>query len=299
MTRDLTLTIHNFVNSGVNINLKNNNKFVVENIENLTWGSYEIAATTNPFLDGDMVQNAKATPRDIEFTLKPTQGKGDYDDVIHELSRGINKNCTLSWKKKVSGTEETWTIDGIMQEFEVERYSEDTRIKFTLHCSNPFWKGRTVTLSFVGGANWVDNAGTGAVNTGVSGDIPAQFYLSASMGNIVIGDKVVLRYTAYSGSDVHLTEFTATKARAELFQLNTIKGERMFRTGNTGAWAEAFTAFSVNNKINGTEEKDSANPFIALANLGGGMTVSIDYYNSTTQKYKPMAGSLSYTEAWL
>ena len=63
------------------LKLTNNPHWVVEKITNYTKAEYELSLATNPYLDGDILQNKRMLPRDMEITLKPTDSKGDYDKI--------------------------------------------------------------------------------------------------------------------------------------------------------------------------------------------------------------------------
>lgn len=130
------------------LSLFNSSIFKVENIENLTWGSSELATTVNPYLPGDNIQNSRPMPRDITITLVPLEDKGDYSDLIHQIARLYNKEVTLVWKNRVippliSGYTSLTTdlqISGTLNEFETPRFGkESVKLVFNIHCSNPFW----------------------------------------------------------------------------------------------------------------------------------------------------------------
>ena len=285
--RDLKFIVTNYPT----LDLKDNDKFVIESISNFTFGSYELAVTTNPFLPGDSVQSMTAAARDMEFVIKPNKDKGDYNSLIREFSRYIGKKGSLQF---VNGSQ-TWNIEGIMQEFETDRYSADTRINFTLHCENPFWKGIERSVTFIGGSTGSQNIGVNKQSIIVSGDIPAEFILHCSTGSLVVGDKVVLNHI--SGSD-YRTEFIAKKALNARLSLDTRKGHRSFIDGTVGAVHSLFDSFDVKSFINGIEAEYTGNPFVSLANYRNG-TISLDIYKESTGLFTPASGDLSLTEAWL
>lgn len=134
------------------VSLFDNEEFIVENIENLTWANSELALTTNPYTAGDNIVNARPMARDIEITIKPTADKGDYSKLVHKLGRLFNKEVTLLWKDReipanmtVEGEEmppliTDVQISGIVNEFEAPRFNDSVKIRFNVHCSNPFWQ---------------------------------------------------------------------------------------------------------------------------------------------------------------
>lgn len=134
------------------VSLFDNDEFIVENIENLTWANSELALTTNPYTAGDNIANARPMARDIGITIKPTSDKGDYSKLVHKLGRLFNKEVTLVWKDReipanmtLEGEEMEPLItdvqlSGIVNEFEAPRFDDSVRIQMNIHCPNPFWE---------------------------------------------------------------------------------------------------------------------------------------------------------------
>lgn len=182
--------------------LFNSDDFVVQNIENLTWAQNELSLTTSSYLPGDTVQNNVGTARDITITLKPTKGKGDYNDIIHKLARMHGKEVTLVWKNRVipsyfydvyqEHTEENLIapletdliITGIVNEFESQRFEDSVIITLNVHCSNPYWTTQEPISSTV-----VSSLDEGTFNnyselpTGIKIEIP-DFQFSSTDPNV-------------------------------------------------------------------------------------------------------------------
>lgn len=178
----------------VSLSLFNSKDFIVDKIENLTWAQNELALTTNPYLAGDNIQMSRGLPRDITITLKPTEGKGDYGDIIHKISRGFNKECTLTWKNRkipsytyILGQAHTdanliepltsdLVISGRMNELDSPRFDDGVRIVFNLHCSNPYWQtknAQTISLPNTSGSVTVKKfCNYSAITTGFKVVIP-------------------------------------------------------------------------------------------------------------------------------
>jgi len=149
---------------GENCSLFHSDDFIVENIENLTWGQNELALTENPYLAGDTVQNNRGMARDITISLKPTKDKGEYGDIIHKFARMQGSEVTLTWKDRtipsytyfsfLPHTEENLvdplvtdlTISGKVKEFETPRFENGVLVNFTVHCSDPYWKAETQAI---------------------------------------------------------------------------------------------------------------------------------------------------------
>lgn len=129
------------------VSLFHSDDFIVEKIENLTWGNSDLATTVNPYFAGDNLQNKRPMARDITITLKPTEDKGDYSDLLHKLGRLFNKEVTLTWKNRVIPSlvdnypdlTTDLVISGVVNEFECPRFEKDVRITLNVHCSNPYW----------------------------------------------------------------------------------------------------------------------------------------------------------------
>lgn len=146
------------------VSLFDNDEFIVENIDNLTWANSELALTTNPYMAGDNIANARPMARDIGITIKPTSDKGDYSKLVHKLGILFNKEVTLVWKDRVipsntilEGEEMEALItdvqlSGIVNEFEAPRFDDSVRIQMNIHCPNPFWETVEAEDYGVGGA---------------------------------------------------------------------------------------------------------------------------------------------------
>ena len=132
------------------IPLFNNDKFKVDSAENLRWGTKELALQTNPYIDGDSIQNIRGISRDIEFTIKPIDDIGDFSSIFDDFARFLGKPVTLEWKNRTtpSGTAEV-KITGLMTECEAPLTENDTKITFTIHCKDPYWEGAAENLKNV------------------------------------------------------------------------------------------------------------------------------------------------------
>lgn len=137
-------------NGGIEYELFNNEDFIVSKIENLTWGTYELSASTNPFKPGDIIQNQKGQPRDIAIELKPKKDNGNFSSIINSLLKLVGDDVYLLWKdQKCDGITSDWVIYGIMDSVETPRFEEDVRVTLNIHCSDPYWRGSKITETSV------------------------------------------------------------------------------------------------------------------------------------------------------
>ena len=158
------------------ISLWNNTDFVVSNIEGLRLGKKELALSTMPYIDGDIVQNIVGSPRDITVEIKPTENTGDFSQTYDLFSKHLGKTVYLLWvdRKTIEGTF-SMLLEGVMTECEMPMFSEDVRLTFTIHCSNPYWQhGYKKTVSDTTEATILGSAPPSNVKITIpNGTIPA------------------------------------------------------------------------------------------------------------------------------
>lgn len=115
--------------------LTGNSRFKLSNVDGLTSSQANIASSTNPNIDGDIVNNVRTEPRSVvlDFTIE-----NDVENAKRYILRYV--------KLKMSGTlrltqgDRTTQLVGIVEAIEMPRYENPVTMQVTLHCSQPFWE---------------------------------------------------------------------------------------------------------------------------------------------------------------
>lgn len=163
--------------NGVTESINQNAAFVLENAENMRWGKLELATTTNPFVDGDFVQNKRGMPRDITLTLRFLNATVGAEAAKEWFCTAFNHQVTLTWVGK--GENNTnWTIQGIVDEIDEDTKTNSSILTINLHCSNPYWEGEEITVNYVPDANEtpLDIVFKGNTLTGFTVDFSSDIY---------------------------------------------------------------------------------------------------------------------------
>lgn len=137
----------NFISStGAEMPLFNNPYFTVTDIDGLTQADVSVSSVVMSDTDGDIITAQSVNPRSITLTLR----------VKQEVNPEIAKRYIMSFvKPKKQGSlyldykERRMTITGIVQSFEMPRFSNAVAMQFTLYCSQPFWEDAEALIAMI------------------------------------------------------------------------------------------------------------------------------------------------------
>lgn len=122
--------------------LTGNPLFKLTNADNLTMVSADLATSTVPGMDGDIVNNVQASPRDIVLDLS-------IENEVETAKRAILKvikakqDCTLRMEQ--DGREQV--ISGKVQSIELPRFTNLAIMQVTIHCAQPWWEDASETAT--------------------------------------------------------------------------------------------------------------------------------------------------------
>ena len=117
--------------------LVNNKLFEVTQINGQTVGDTALATATVGGVDGDTVNNVQALPRIIVLDLQIKSGVNVEDakrDILKVVK--LKKRCTL----EMTQNGRTSRISGVVQKFDMPRWTNKVIAQITLHCDRPFWE---------------------------------------------------------------------------------------------------------------------------------------------------------------
>lgn len=118
------------------LKLTNNPLFKLTNADGLTTVTAELATSTVPTMDGDIVNSVQASPRDIVLDLSIA------GPSVESAKRAILKvikpkqRCTL---RMVQDGREL-TIGGVVEQIDMPRFTSLAVMQVTIHCAQPFWE---------------------------------------------------------------------------------------------------------------------------------------------------------------
>ena len=115
--------------------LTGNQYFKLSNVDGITTASVNIASSTTPSLDGDIVNNTQVTPRSIVLDLA-------IEREVDKAKRYILKYVKPKMKAtlRMTQNERTTQISGVVEAIEMPRFTNLATMQITLHCSQPFWE---------------------------------------------------------------------------------------------------------------------------------------------------------------
>lgn len=117
------------------LRLSNNPLFKLTNVDGLTTATAELATSTVPTMDGDIVNSVQASPRSIVLDLS-------IEDAVESTKREILKiikpkqRCSL--KMEQDGREVT--IGGVVEQIDMPRFTNLAVMQISIHCPQPFWE---------------------------------------------------------------------------------------------------------------------------------------------------------------
>lgn len=115
--------------------LTGNSRFKLSNTDGLTSLQANIASSTNPNIDGDIVNNMRVEPRPIVLDLT-------IENDVENVKRYILRYVKLKMRGTLRQTQNdrTTQIVGVVEAIEMPRYANPVTMQITLHCSQPFWE---------------------------------------------------------------------------------------------------------------------------------------------------------------
>lgn len=122
---------------GAELNLANNSRFLLSNVDGMTTASVDISATEFAAHDGDFINNLHATPRSIVLYFTIYQGE-NAENVKRDVLRVIKPKETgvLYWEYEGRALE----ISGVVEEIAMQRFTDAVVMQITLYCSAPYWE---------------------------------------------------------------------------------------------------------------------------------------------------------------
>lgn len=123
----------------------------IKNVMGLTESKWNVATATNPFIDGDIVNNKIAEPKEItivfgfDLTIPVKKAK---DVLLNELSKSgalssnlENSQLVLKWEKNG----EAKYLDSIITDVSLPRNTQIPELSITFH-SDSFWYGDEIEI---------------------------------------------------------------------------------------------------------------------------------------------------------
>lgn len=131
-------------------------------VDGQTQGNADVSSVVIGTIDGDTVNNMRATPRTLILTLKIKNGV-NVEDAKRQITKVIKlkQSGSLLWTQNGRTTK----IDGYVESVEMPRWEHSVAMQITLHCGQPFWED----------VDYIVRELTGAINlhyfTDVAGDM--------------------------------------------------------------------------------------------------------------------------------
>lgn len=128
----------NFVSArGDILPLTKNTLFYLTNVSGQTNASATLASAIIGGIDGDIVNNAQATPRTIILDLHFKSGVN-----IEDAKRTILKIIKLKQRGGLIWTQNGRTVQifGVVYEINMPRWTNSTVMQISLHCEQPYWE---------------------------------------------------------------------------------------------------------------------------------------------------------------
>lgn len=117
------------------MSLTGNQYFKLSNVDGITTASVNIASSTTPSLDGDIVNNTQVTPRSIVLDLAIER---EVEKAKRYILKYVKPKMTASLR--MTQNERTTQISGVVEAIEMPRFTNLATMQITLHCSQPFWE---------------------------------------------------------------------------------------------------------------------------------------------------------------
>lgn len=129
---------------GGTFNLTDNEHMWLINADGLTKATTSLSTVVIGGVDGDQINSVRAQPRPITLDLraKRHQNVEQAKRAVLEIVK-LKQACTLKWTQN----NRVWTISGIVDSIEMPRFNNKVTMQIGLHCSDPFWKDVTESIS--------------------------------------------------------------------------------------------------------------------------------------------------------
>lgn len=125
------------------LKLTNNPLFKLTNADGLTTVTADLATSTVPAMDGDIVNSIQAAPRSIILDLS-IEGP-----TVEAIKRAILKiikpkqACTLRMEQEGRQL----VIGGVVEQIDLPRFTSLAIMQITIHCAQPFWEDAAETAT--------------------------------------------------------------------------------------------------------------------------------------------------------
>ncbi len=129
---------------GGTFNFTDNEYMWLINVDGLTKASTSLSTVVIGGVDGDQINSVRAQPRPITLDLraKRDQNVEAAKRAVLEIVK-LKQNFTLQWTQN----NRVWTISGIVDSIEMPRFNNKVTMQIGLHCTDPFWKDVTESIS--------------------------------------------------------------------------------------------------------------------------------------------------------
>lgn len=124
------------VNNGM-IDLWQNELFHLVDVDGLTSVTADVASSTTPSMDGDIINMIQAQPRGIVLTLRFKQGVSV--EMAKRYVLAVVKPKHKGTLRMVDEGRET-EIVGVVTGVTMPRFTNAVMMQITMHCSAPFWE---------------------------------------------------------------------------------------------------------------------------------------------------------------
>lgn len=235
---DMIKTFEYIAPNGAKMSLLHNDYFSVIDITGLTSINNDVAAVVVPQMDGDVINNVQAQPRDVTIYLRLKQSAG-----IQRAQRYVMQYV----KPKLTGTlhmvrdDLDIKLEGIVTAIDLPRFTQGCTMAITLYCSMPYWVDvNTVQaelstiinlhhfpISFPAeGVPFGEYDNDLSQHLNNTGDVATGMIITL----IATGDVVNPKLTATDGQFIGITD---TLQENDEVIINTVKGEKSITKNGT------------------------------------------------------------------
>lgn len=115
--------------------LSHNNRFKLSHVDGITLTEVDISTTTNPTIDGDIVNNTRVIARPITLDIS-------IEREVESTARYILRYIKTKMKGTLRRTQDgrTMQISGIVESISLPRFTSAATMQISMHCSQPFWE---------------------------------------------------------------------------------------------------------------------------------------------------------------
>lgn len=128
-----TFTLKN--KQGLSLPLTGAKNYKLVNIDSQTAATASISSVVIGGLDGDKVNNIQAQPRTIILDIRIIANVEETKREILKVLK-LKQSVTLIWEQN----DRTLTIEGVVEQIEMPRWTKSTLLQVSLHCEQPFWQ---------------------------------------------------------------------------------------------------------------------------------------------------------------